>query len=562
MFDGKAIMERHERMARGQLAITQLRQEVAELLLPRMAKFNQLGPFGSSGFGADGALQAALTNAVFDEYGQQKFEEGVSIVMGLSNPSGQIWQRWELGDSELMKLDHVRLWVENKNRQLQKLRADPKAGFTTMLGNGWASLLGFAMQSCWIDIRRDIMRRPIGLSYQNEFIGGIFIEQSAEGVPVRTHNRFTLTARQAWDKWGEESPEAVRKQMGRKDGAGEAEPIEFIHAIYPNSEYDPERIDHVGKPWRGCYLSVEDKQVFKEGGYLAAPRIVSRWTDGLNGPYGHCPAFQVLPSVRQCQVMMVDLIETAEQKAGPTMLAHDDMLDYQIRYAPREVIMGGLGNRYEERIKALFNPADNSEGWQLMELMHSFIDRAFFAHMLQINQDLKSHVTDAQIYERKADAGVLLTPLERQNSEWFSLSLDRELALMDELGLMDDEPGEVAEAREAGMGIEAIYDNGVTRSQGAAGVGALLDLERAFAPTFENDPESYQVYKQYLPFEKRLKFMLDNTAVPASIQTTKAEREQLAKQDEAANQQAQFLAAMPDLASAAKDLSAAVPAGV
>lgn len=556
MFDGEAISKRQERMAAGQTAIMELRQEVAELLLPRMARFRCLGQFG----GTSGSQQAIVA-AVFDEYAQQKFEEGVSIAMGLSNPSGQIWQRWELGDPELMKLQHVRLWVEAKNMLLQKLRNDPKSGFTANLGEGWASLLAFAMQSTWPDIRRDISGQPVGLGYQSEFIGGIFVEENAEGVPVRTHNKFVLTARQAWDKWGAASPEVVKKHMEKAGTTGEAERIEFIHAIYPNSEYDPDRIDHVGMPWRGCYMAVEGKEVFKHGGYVANPRIVSRFMKGLNGPYGHCSAFQVLPSVRQCQVMMVDLIETAEQKAGPTMLAHSDMLDYGIRYAPREVIMGGLGNRYEERIKALFNPADNGEGWQLLELLHGYIDRAFYAHMLQINQDLKSHVTDAQIFERKADAGILLTPLANQENEWFSAMLDRELALMDELGLLDDEPGEVREAREAGVGIEAIYDNGVTRSQGAAGVGALLDLERFFAPTFQADPETYQTYKAHLPFEKRLRFMLDNTAVPASIQSTAEERAAIDEQHAEANAEAQFLQAMPELAKSAKDLSAAVPAG-
>lgn len=556
MFSGEAIMKRQERMAVGQAAIMDLRQEVAELLLPRMARFNCLGQMGRAG-----VTQSNLVAAVFDEYGQQKFEEGVSIAMGLSNPSGQIWQRWQLDDEEIMKLQHVRLWVEAKNKLLMKLRSDPKSGFTGNLGEGWASLLAFAMQSTWVDVRRDITGQPQGLSYQSEFIGGIFIEESAEGVPIRTHSKFTLTARQAWDKWGAASPEVVKKQMGKANSAGEAELIEFIHAIYPNHEYDPERIDHLGKPWRGCYLAIEGKEVFKEGGYVSNPRIPSRFQKGLNGPYGHCSAFQVLPSARQCQVMMVDLMETAEQKSGPTMLAHDDMLDYGVRYAAREMIYGGLGARNEERIKALFNPADNGEGWQLLELMHSYIDRAFYAHLLQINQDLKSHVTDGQIMERKADAGVLLTPLANQENEWFSPMLDRELALMDELGMMADEPGEVREAREAGMGISAIYDNGVTRSQGAAGVGALLDMERFFATTFQNDPETYQTYKQYYPFEKRLKFIADNTAVPIEIMSTEEERRVIKDDHDQANAEAQFLQSIPDLAAASKDLSAAVPAG-
>lgn len=557
MFSGEAIIKRQDRMAVGQTAIMELRQEVAELLLPRMARFNCLGQFGGQLGGQSAMTQ--LVAPVFDEYGQQKFEEGVSIAMGLSNPSGQIWQRWELGDDDLMKLPHVRLWVEAKNKALQKLRSDPKSGFTTNLGEGWASLLAFAMQSTWPDIRRDLMQRPIGLSYQSEFIGGIFIEENAEGVPVRTHNKFVLTARQAWDKWGKDSPEVVKKHMTARGEAGETELVEFVHAIYPNHDYDPERLDYLGKPWRGGYVAVEGKELFKEGGYTANPRIVSRFKKGLNGPYGHCDAFQVLPSARQCQVMMVDLIETAEQKAGPTMLAHDDMLDYGIRYAPREVIMGGLGNRYEERIKALFNPADNGEGWQLLELMHSYIDRAFYAHLLQINQDLKSHVTDEQLLQRRADAGILLTPLANQENEWFSAMLDRELALMDELGLMDDEPGEVREAREAGMGITAIYDNGVTRGQEAAGVGAYLDLERFFAPRFQTDPKSLQEFQRKYPFGKVLDYLGRATGVPVALEATDDERKAAETADQQANATSELLGAMPDIAKSARDLSMAVP---
>jgi hypothetical protein len=552
MFDAKAIMDRQGRMEMGQSQINQMRREVADLLLPRQAKFNCLGAFA----GAQNPL-----SIVFDEYGQQKFEEGVSIAMGLSNPAGQIWQRWELDDESLMKKPHNRLWVEDKNRALQKLRNDPKSGFTDALGEGWASLLAFASQSTWVDIRRDLLGRPIGLSYQNEHIGGIFIEESAEGVPIRVHHKFWLTARQVWDKWGDASPTSVKKAMARKDRAGEDDRIELIHAIYPNADYDPDRLDYMGKPWRGCVLSCADKEIFEEGGYVAMPRIVSRYQKGLNGPGGHCPAFQVLPSVRQTQMMMVDLIETAEQKSGPTMLAHDDMLDYQIRYAPREVIMGGLGHRNEERIKALFNPADNSEGWQLLELLHSYIDRAFYSHLLQINQDLKSHITDSQIYERKADAGVLLTPLARQENEWFSAMLDRELALMDELGMMADEPGEVAEAREAGVGIRAVYDNGVSRAQEAAGVGAYLDLERFFAPRFQTDPKSLQVFQQKYPFAKVLDYVGRATGVPMAIEATEDERAAAEQSDDQANATADLLGAIPDIAKSARDLSAAVPMG-
>jgi hypothetical protein len=550
MFDGKSILARQERMATGVANINALRAECAHFLLPRQAKFNCLGHYSN--------LVSPMTE-VFDEYAMQKFDEGVSIAMGLSNPRGQIWQRWTLDDDDLMKSQANRLWVEQKNKVLQQLRNDPKSGFTPNMGESWASLLAFGMQSTWLDIRRNIMHQPIGLSYQNEFIGEIYLEENAEGVPHRSHHKFTLTARQAWDKWGDESPEIVKAAMRRLSSAGETEPIEFIHAIYPNHDYDPDRLDHLGKPWRGCFVSVVGEECFKEGGYVALPRIISRFMRGRNGPYGHCPAFQVLPSVKDCDSVLVALMESAEQKSGPTLLAHDDMADKKINYAPREVIQGGLGPRGDERLKPLLNASDNHEAKELLELRHSYIDRAFYANLLQINQDLKSHITDAQIMERKANAGVLLTPLSNQEDEWFSAMLDRELALMDELGLMADMPPAIAEARQAGVGLKVIYDNGVSRAQEASGVGAYFDAERFLAPRFQYDPEALQAWKHKYPPAKLFDYLGHATGIPVAIEASDDERAAAAHADQQAAQSQSLLDAIPNIAKSTRDLSAAIP---
>lgn len=551
MYDGNSIMERQERMARKHQTWRNICAEIGSLLIPRQSNFQTTQQFGST---------SDFIGEIFDEFARLKFEQGVSIARGLANPEGQVWERFELEDDSLMAKQHIRLWCEQKNILLQGRRNDGKSGFGAMLGEGWASLLAFGAQSCWIDIRRDILGNAVGISYQPELIGGVYVEENAEGVPTYVNRRFWLSARQAWDKWGEQSPAIVRKKMGEKGKGVEDEMVEFIHAIMPNTEYDPDRLDYRGKPWRGCYMAVEGREVFEHGGYHTMPRIVSRWLRSNGVAEG--AAFKVLPSIKSTQQMMVDLMTAAENQAMPPLGAHSDMMDQTINYAAREVSYGAIGPRGERRVVPLIEGAQMGEAMALYQRICGYIEEAFFIPLLSINQDLKSHVTDAQIYERKADAGVLLTPLANQHNEWFSAMLDRELALMDELGDLDDMPDEVTEAVESGVGLRVIYDNGVTRAQQAGAVGAYFDLERFFAGRFQTDPASLQTFQQKYPFAKVLDYVGRATGVPVAIEASDEERATAEEADAQANASADLLKAMPDLAASARDLGAALPAGV
>ena len=496
---------------------------------------------------------------IFDPHAQQSVEQAISVFEGYVMPRGQVWQRWQLPDPDLMKLRHVREWVEAKNLRLFGLRNDPKSGFTSQAHQSIASLLVMGMQSTWPDIRRDVLGNPAGISYHSDFIGQVYVKTDDQGLVSTIHYAFTMTAEKAAAKWGDDAPEPVKKAMRDKQKGAT---IRFLHVVRPNWQFDPDRLDERGKPWAGCFYCRDNREVFKTGGYRAIPRIGSRYTTAPNEDYGRCPAFTVLPAVRASQQMVQDMILASELNAMPPLGAHSDMMDETIRYAAHQVTYGAIDHRGNRKLIPLIECSDMTGSMALLERLQTLIDRAFFVDMLQIRQDLKSHVTDSQLYQREEEKGILLAPLANQETEWFSVMLDREIDLMDELGEFDDMPGEVAEALEGGMKLmEVSYDNGLSRAQEAGAAAGYFRLLEQFAPIFQKEQGSWQAFTQKYPLEKVLDHLGRINGVPASWEATDEERQARADADAQAAGMNELITALPAIGKTAKDLSDAVPAG-
>lgn len=553
MWDAKQIESDQAAMEQARQPFEEMMREAAIWFLPRHQQFNAMTSEWSRNRGP------AMDVRIFDPHAQQSVEQAVSLFEGYVMPRGQVWQRWQLPDPELMKLRNVREWTEAKNMQLFKLRNDPKSGFTGQTHESIASLLVMGMQSMWPDIRRDVLGNAVGLSYRSDFIGQVYVKTDHQGLVSTVHFAFTLTAEQASMKWKDDAPEPVKKAMRDKQ---HGKVIRFLHVVKPNLMFDPARLDEMGKPWAGCFMCRDgDKEVFKTGGYRAMPRIVSRYVTAPNEDYGRCPAFTVLPAVRASQQMVQDIILASELAAMPPLGAHSDMLDETIRYAAHQVTYGAIDHRGNRRLVPLIEGSDMSGSFQMLQNLQGLIDRSFFVDMLQIRNELKSHVTDSQLYQREEEKGILLSPLANQETEWLSIQLDREIDLMDEMGLLDDMPGEVAEALEGGMALlDVVYDNGLSRAQEAGAASGYFRMLEQFTPIFQNSPEAWQAFTEKYPLEKVLDHMGRINGVPASWEASEDER----KQTRAANDQQrtvqQLIEAAPNIGKAAKDLSQAVPA--
>jgi hypothetical protein len=525
--------------------------EVAQLLLPRQAEFLN----SSSGMSmAQGMLRS---DRIFDETAMMSLDHGCAVFEGEVIPQGGQWQRLVARDPELMKKRHVAVWFEQLGNRLFFLRNSPYSGFANQTHESVASLLSFGFQGMDVDKLIDPRTgHPCGLRYKSEHIGQLFVREDAFGAIETTHKKFALTHRQALAFWGDKAPEVARKAEMDTTGGGNKkldEKATYIHRIcpMPRSSYDPDRIDYLGKPFLSLYVSVADKQVFDFGGMRTRRLTCSRFEKSPMEDYGRCPAINVLPAVRAAQQISADLVTAIEFTAKPALGAHSDLLDELIMFAPGGVSYGAIDDRGQPLIKQLFENPEISAAAQHLAEVRDVIKRAFFEDLYIVRQQLKSHISASEQLLRDQQRGILLAPLKRQESEWFTLQTERELDLMAEMGMLDDMPPEV---KEAGGLYQIIYDNPLATARMADQASAFYTMLNGVTPLLQMDPKQVPAFFREYPFNRVLTELGRVHGVPASFGATDDEKAAYDEDARAQSDKASFL----EVGTAAADIASKI----
>lgn len=529
--------------------------EIAMLVFPRQDVY-----FGGGLDAAQWNRWRNLGDTAHSSYAAQALEDGVSAFEGFVMPRGERWQGLELADESLMAKVSVQQWLELVERRLFALRNDPLSGFANALHESSCSLFAYGYQSLNVDLRFDYrMGDYAGLSYESDFVGDVWFECDAQGNPLRSHKRFVLNAEAAMLKFGADAPPKVREALA-KQKPDLTRQFTFLHVIDPNEDMVRGRMDARGKPWKAGYYSVDDRMMVRQGGYDTLPRIISRFLHAPGADYGYSPTMTVLPDIRMLEEIMLDRAAGAELRLKPPLLTTDDSLDSAVlEYKAYGITEGGLDDRGNPLVREFLTQADASDAMQLTLEKRAAIDKGYYRDLLQLNRELKTHVSAARTMEEIAEKGLLLSPLARQEQGMLSPMTQRELALMAELGMMDDMPGEVAEYFAAEGGIVIRYKNGLSQMQEAGKSAGYLNLAQQVGLLAQFDPSVVEDFKREYPMHRVLPELGRIAGVPASM---KASDEDRAAFDEAKAAKAQLdmlLQAAPAIGGAAKDIAAAAP---
>lgn len=552
LFDNRRMKANQTRMESERTGFDTLRAEIASMILPNHAHF--AGRFQTSqgmGQGQD------RTQNLYDEYGALAAEDGVAAFEGFLMPRGQKWQGITLHDETLLKPLEHRQWLERKEKRLFALRNDPMSGFTSNVHDSSTMVMCLGMQSLWVDKRHDGRGRPIGLSYQSEHIDGIWVDRDAEGNILRIHRKIKLTAEQAQAKWGKELPPKVAQALEGSNPQPQKE-FEFLHVIERNPRLMDGRIDARGRRWIAGYFSCTDDAMFITGGYRTLRRVTSCFDRASNESYGRGRAMLVIGALRASQLIMQDRVLGTEMSVKRPLLAPDDDLDEGvIDLAPFGITFGGMDERGNPRLRALFDNIDLADAKDLHAEVHAVLDKVFYRDLLQINRELKTHISAARTMEEIAEKGILLAPLARQEEQWFSPQLDVELDLMWEMGEFDDMPPRLAAYFEAGHTLGAVYDNGVSRMQEAGAAAGYLRTAEQVGGLAAFDPDVVPQFRREYPLAKVLPELGRINGIPARWQATDDEKKAQDDADQARAQTEQLLAAAPIVSQSVKNIAQA-----
>jgi hypothetical protein len=337
-----------------------------------------------------------------------------SQVQGGMTPANSNWIALDVGeesDDERRWLDHAAevMWeaIHASNYDAAKFEA-----LIDSLNAGW-----FVMYI-------DEDRKTGQLVFDEWPIAQCFIASSRPGGPVDTVYRcFQLTAEQAVAEYGDKVSQKVRDDAAKKP----SNKHEFVHAIYPRTEYSPGSKLPKNLPFASCHIEVSTKKEVRESGYHERPVVVARWMQLPGSPYAIGPVSNALATIRELNALLsLEKVALARAAAGVYVAQDDGVLN------PRTVrVRGGsviVANSVDS-IKELPTGADFNVTFSKADQMRAEIRRLLMSDQLA-PQDGPA-MTATEVHVRVALIRQLLGPLYgRFQAEDLAPTIDRVFGLL------------------------------------------------------------------------------------------------------------------------------------
>lgn len=495
-----------------------------------------------------------FTEEMVDATGANALLRFAAVMESMLTPRSSTWHYLEPGDPYLMKDRQTRLWFEEVNRVLFKMRYAPSANYASQKHEDYLMLGAFGTGAIYIDQLKS--KRERGLRYRAVHLGQNYFMENHQGIIDTNYRKFPLTARQAVQQFGEASlPEKIVEDA--KDGVKAQNLHWFIHKVAPRDEaqYDPGRVDVAGMPYAECYVSITEKRLISEGGFFTFPYSISRYMTTPGEVYGRSPAMFALPSIKTLNEIKKTLIKQGHRSADPVLLTHDDGVLESFSLRPGALNPGGVTADGKLLVQAL--PVGNPvAGKDQSDEERQTINDFFLVTLFQILVETPQ-MTATEVIERAREKGALLSPtMGRQQSESLGPQIEREIDLLMRMKLLPPMPPALLEARGE---YQVRYDSPLSRmARAEEASGGLRTIETAInvAEKTQN-PEPLD----WFDWDTLIPELADINGMPIRWLNAKAKVEALRKGRSQQAETQQLIEAAPALSNVAKTVMPKQPAG-
>jgi hypothetical protein len=415
-----------------------------------------------------------------------------ALVSGMT-PASARWFGLDVSSAD----EAGRQWLDDKADQLhQEIHASTfdAAAYECsldMVAAGWFAL--------YVDVDR---AAGGGFVFEQWPIAGVYASTSKPGGRVDTvFRKYTLTAEQAVNTFGEQCSEKVKKAAIDDPEAR----VEICQAIYPRPVYLVGGRMAKNLPFASCHFEIESKHPLRESGYHEVPVIVPRWIVIPDSAYAVGPMFDALPSARQLNEMVRMDMANAELTIAGMWIAEDDgvLNPRTIKVGPRKII---IANSVDS-----MKPLTPGGNWQLADerigSMRAQIRKLLMADQLQPQDG--PEMTATEVHVRVSMIRQLLGPIYgRLQAEYLQPLVERCFALAYRAGLFGAAPQSLQS-----RGFNVKFIGPLARSQKMEDVGAIERLDANLLQQAQLDPSALDVIDR----DKKNRRLAEALGVPLAV---------------------------------------------
>lgn len=416
-----------------------------------------------------------------------------SILDNIMTPRNSQWHRLAVMNPELAKLHEVRDYFDRATDVLFQYRYSARANFASQNFNVFRYNAVFGNGPMFTD---KLSGEP-GIRYKACGLGSVFISENHQGLINSVYRCFKLKAQEAVQLWPDTCPEKI-KNFAAKGGESAKQEFDFLHVVVEKDQYDPLRIDFRGMKFGSYYLSIEGRALLEEKGYRAFPYSFSRHINAPGEIYARSPAMEVMSSIRTLNEQKKTVLKQGHRVVDPVMLAFDNGLADRFSLRPGVVNAGGVSRDGRPLLHTL--PTGNiAIGKDMMDDERQDIRDVFLINLFQILTDTPQK-TATEVLELVKEKGILMSSaFNRQESEYLSPTIERELDILRDQNLLPPAPGVLIEAEGE---YQIVYDSPFSRTQRAEEAAGLMRV-MTWATEVANVTQDPQIFDQF-DFDKIL----------------------------------------------------------
>ena len=410
----------------------------------------------------------------------------------LTAPQSEKWHGLDVDDPfGAEPSDADRMWLERVRDYQFTARYDARSGFQTALQNTLRRQIAFGTAVIQTE---EAFGGPgqngvsVPVYYRHIPLAQCYLANNAQGVADTNFRRFSMTARQLVQKFGEDQV-SDKVRAAADDEKRRDEAIELLHATMPRAEAGSSQATNRESPFASYWIEVDTKHLIADGGFFEFPYHVFYWEQRDDSAYGESPVMQALADIRRFQNMSKHGLRAFQQWTDPPLATVADGQMKRPNLNPRALNPGALDEQGRPRVQPLITAQRPDFALEILRTQRDGLRESLYINLFQAMVDRPSGTaTEAMI--RADEKAQLLGPAGAKIHGALSSMIEREFAILTRKGAFDGEsrlaPPPSLQGREVKVKFTSPLDR-MRRANEVIGIQQTLEMAGVLAQ-LKQDP--------------------------------------------------------------------------
>lgn len=443
---------------------------LAEFILP-----NQSGIF--NGLDTPGGKK---TRRLYDSTAiQANSDLAAAIHSTLTNPATR-WSKLRYKQEDLNNDREAIAWLEEVNKEIHSNINE--STFDTMVSKNYQSFSSLGTMVLYQEEKTNEAGIFEGFGFEAIHLSQVAFSENKNGIVDCVYRKFSLTARQAMEKFGNDNPDCIKESV---ENSPEKE-FEFYHVVMPRDKKQVKQgmTSAKNRAYASYYICKKEAKIVKEGGYYEFPFYVTRWQTMPGETYGRGPGHIALPDVRTLNTVKEHGLHAIAKAVNPPIMAEQRSILGNLDLRPGQLtIVRNLDGLKEFVTQSRYDVTQFA-----VEDLRNAIKSIFFIDKLFLPPRTETgEMTAFEIDQRLAQMQRVLGPtLSRLNSEFLSPLIIRSFKILLRAGMLPEVP-EIL--KERGIDVEIGFVNQLSRAQQIEELSSVQAWVRDTAELAQLNPE-------------------------------------------------------------------------